>query len=207
MIELDLAVRRGERVIRLAVSTGAGLLSLVGPSGVGKTTVLHAVAGLLRPERGRVVLGDRVLFDSGGGVDVPVANRGLGVAFQNARLLPHRSIDANLRYGERRGGARVFDHDEVMDALDLRPLLGRRPRDLSGGEAKRVAVARALLSGPRALLLDEPLAALDPGRADAVLRLIERARDGGIPVLHVSHDAAEVERLGGTVARLDGASG
>ena len=207
MIELDLAVRRGERVIRLAVSTGAGLLSLVGPSGVGKTTVLHAVAGLLRPERGRVVLGGRVLFDSGGGVDVPVAERGLGVSFQNARLLPHRSVDANLRYGERRGGARVFDHDEVVDALDLRALLGRRPRDLSGGEAKRVAVARALLSGPRALLLDEPLAALDPGRADAVLRLIERARDGGIPVLHVSHDAAEVERLGGTVARLDGASG
>ena len=207
MIELDLAVRRGERVIRLAVSTGAGLLSLVGPSGVGKTTVLHAVAGLLRPERGRVVLGGRVLFDSGGGVDVPVAERGLGLAFQNARLLPHRSVDANLRYGERRGGVRVFDHDEVVDALDLRPLLGRGPRDLSGGEAKRVAVARALLSGPRALLLDEPLAALDPGRADAVLRLIERARDGGVPVLHVSHDAAEVERLGGTVARLDGATG
>ena len=207
MIELDLAVRRGERVIRLAVSTGAGLLSLVGPSGVGKTTVLHAVAGLLRPERGRVVLGGRVLFDSGGGVDVPVAERGLGVAFQNARLLPHRSVDANLRYGERRGGARVFDYDEVVDTLDLRPLLGRRPRDLSGGEAKRVAVARALLSGPRALLLDEPLAALDPGRADAVLRLIERARDGGVPVLHVSHDTAEVERLGGTVARLDGATG
>ena len=201
MIELDLAVRRGERLIEVVVRADR-TLSLVGPSGAGKTTVLHAIAGLVRPERGRIVVGGRMLFDSDRRVDVPVAERGLGVAFQNARLLPHRSVEANLRYGGRRVGAEPVGFNEVVDALNLRPLLARRPRDLSGGEIKRVAVARAFLSRADALLLDEPLAALDPARAEAVLRLIERARDGGVPVVHVSHDAGEIDRLGGEVARV-----
>ena len=203
MIELDVAVRRGERLVEVTARTDGPLLSLVGPSGVGKTTILHAVAGLVRPERGRIVVGGRVLFDAGQGINVPVAERGLGVAFQNARMLPHRLVEANLRYGEGRQGPEVAGFDDLVDMLDLRPLLSRRPRNLSGGEAKRVAVARAVLSRPDALLLDEPLAALDPARADAVLRFIERARDAGVPVLHVSHDRAEVARLGGAVVEME----
>ena len=204
MIELDIEARRGERLVTVAARTDGPLLSLTGPSGVGKTTVLHAVAGLVRPERGRIVLGGRVLFDAGEGIDLAVAERGAGLAFQNVRLFPHRSVEANLRYGGRRHGQAVAGFDEVVEALDLRPLLARRPRDLSGGEAKRVAVGRAFLSRPRMLLLDEPLVALDADRADAVLRLIERAREGGVPVVHVSHDAAEVGRLGGEVVRVLG---
>lgn len=206
MIALDVAVRRGDRLVTVAAETSGPLLSLVGPSGAGKTTILHAVAGVVRPERGRIVLGARVLFDAGKGIDVAVAERGAGVAFQNARLLPHRSVEANLRYGERRGGAVIATFGEVVDALDLRPLLQRRPRDLSGGEVKRVAVGRAFLSRSDMLLLDEPLAALDAERAEAVLQLIERARDGGVPILHVSHDAAEVSRLAGTVVGVPGPS-
>ena len=202
MIDLDVAVRRGGRLVTLAARTDGPLLSLVGPSGVGKTTVLHAVAGLVRPKRGRIEIGGRVLFDAERGIDVPVSERGLGVAFQNARLLPHRSVESNLRYGERRQGPQLAGFEELVDALDLRPLLARRPSGLSGGEAKRVAVARAFLSRPDVLLLDEPLAALDAGRAEAVLRLIERARDTGLPVLHVSHAWAEVSRLAGAVVRV-----
>ncbi len=204
MIAIDVAVRRGERLVTLTVRTDGPLLSLVGPSGVGKTTILHVVAGLVRPERGRIEVGGRVLFDAERDLDVPAFARGLGVAFQNARLLPHRSVEANLRYGERRQGPEVAGFDELVDALDLRPLLGRLPRELSGGEAKRVAVARSFLSRPHALLLDEPLAALDAARAEAVLRLIERARDAGLPVLHVSHDWTEVARLGGDVVEMRG---
>ena len=205
MIELDVVVRRGERLIEVAAHTDGALLSLIGPSGAGKTTVLHAVAGLVRPERGRIVVGGRVLFDSIAGVDLPVSERGVGLAFQNARLLPHRSVEANLRYGERRGGRALAGFDEVVDALHLRPLLPRRPRHLSGGEVRRVAVARAFLSRPDLLLLDEPLAALDAERAEAVLGLIERARDGGLPVLHVSHDAAEVPERRPAAGRSGGA--
>ena len=204
MIKVDVAVRRGDQLVEVAAQTDGRLLSLTGPSGAGKTTILHAIAGLASPDRGRIVIADRVLFDAEACIDLPSPERGVGVAFQNGRLLPHRSVEANLRYGERRTGLAFASFNEVVGALDLRPLLHRRPRDLSGGEVKRVAVARAFLSRPDILLLDEPLAALDSARAEAVLGLIEQARGAGVPVIHVSHDRAEVERLAGAVVSLAG---
>lgn len=203
--EVAIRHRVGERAIDLAFASDARLTALVGPSGAGKTTVLNCIAGLIRPEAGRVAIGDVVLFDSATGVDLPPERRRAGYVFQDARLFPHMRVDANLRYGERLTPTeqRWIRHDEVVALLDIADLLGRWPATLSGGEVRRVAIGRALLAAPRFLLLDEPFASLDPARAEALMGLVERVRDTlEIPILLVSHDRAEVERLAGRVVTL-----
>ena len=192
--DVDVEVRRGERVIQCAFASEAGATVLVGPSGAGKTSVLHAIAGLVRPVRGHVRVGGVTLF--GEGVDVPAARRRAGVVFQDTRLFPHLSVRANLLYGA------PDDRELAATAamLDLEPLLARRPASLSGGEARRVAIGRALLRRPAFLLLDEPTVSLDPARREEVLRAVERARDAaGVPVLMVTHDRAEAARVGRVV--------
>lgn len=192
--DIDITVRRGEREIACHIAADTRLVALVGPSGAGKSSLLDAIAGLLRPERGRIALGGEVLFDSAAGVNLPPERRGAGYVFQDLRLFPHRNVRANLAYGARPGSWISFD--EVVALLDIAPLLERWPGTLSGGEAKRVAIGRALLSAPRFLLLDEPLASLDPARGEEILTLVERIRDElDLPILHVSHDAGEVARL------------
>jgi molybdate transport system ATP-binding protein len=185
----------GEAEIAVSFQVEAGLTALFGPSGSGKTSVLNMIAGLLTPDRGRILVGGELLF--GEGVDLPPEQRHAGYVFQDARLFPHLSVRANLLYGARRGMGRV-GLDEVVDLLGLGQLLGRWPRTLSGGEAQRVAIGRALLSNPRFLLLDEPLASLDGPRADEIMGMIERVRDEfRLPILYVSHNRAEVDRLAG----------
>jgi molybdate transport system ATP-binding protein len=178
----------------------AGLTALFGPSGSGKTSILNMIAGLLTPDSGRVVVGGELLF--GNSVDLPPEARHAGYVFQDARLFPHLKVRANLLYGARRGVSRI-GLDEVVDLFGLDQLLGRWPRTLSGGEAQRVAIGRALLSNPRFLLLDEPLASLDQARADEIMRMIERVRDElKLPILYVSHNPAEVERLAACVVSV-----
>ena len=190
--EIDVARRLGEAEIRASFTAGAGLTALFGPSGAGKTNVLNMVAGLLRPEAGRIVANGETLF--GEGIDLPPERRRAGYVFQDGRLFPHRRVRDNLRYGRRSGGR--FGFDEVVAFLGIADLLDRWPRTLSGGEAQRVAIGRALLSGPGFLLMDEPLAYLDSARADEIMRVIERIRDElKLPILYVSHARAEVERL------------
>jgi molybdate transport system ATP-binding protein len=204
--ELSIEHRIGERRVALALVSDAPLTALVGPSGIGKTTVLNCIAGLLRPGRGRIAVGGNVLFDSVAGIHLPPERRRAGYVFQDARLFPHLRVDANLRYGERLApvGQRWIGHDEVVAFLGIEALLGRWPATLSGGETRRVAIGRALLSGPRFLLLDEPFASLDPARAATLMELVERIRDElKIPILLVSHDRAEVARLAGRVVTLD----
>ncbi len=203
MISLSIQVRLGERSIGLEAETERNVLSLTGRSGVGKTTVLHCVAGLVRPDVGRIVIDGQTLFDSESGIDVPVFSRAVGLAFQDARLFPHHNVERNLRFG-RHSGADLIGFAEVVDQLNLADLLHRFPRDLSGGETRRVAIGRALLSRPDILLLDEPLAALDAVRAAAVLSFVERLREAGVPILHVSHDPAEIRRIGGEVVLMTG---
>lgn len=190
--DIDIAGRVGEVEVAVRITGDAGLTILSGPSGVGKTSVLNMVAGLLRPSRGRIGVGGEVLFDAAAGIDVPVAQRRAGYVFQEARLFPHMTVRANLVYG---AASRVLD-TSAIGFLGIGHLLDRWPRSLSGGEARRVAIGRALLSNPRFLLLDEPLSSLDRAHRDAIMQAIEHIRDAiDLPILMVTHDAAEIARL------------
>lgn len=206
MIEVSVRFRRGAFALEADCRSRDRTTGVLGPSGAGKSTLLALIGGLLTPACGRIVLGDRVLFDSGRGIDVPVRQRGLGHVFQEGRLFPHLSVRQNLLYGRRFGGIRGAHPtlDEVVDLLDIGPLLSRLPRGLSGGEHQRVALGRALLAGPAGLLMDEPLAALDPARRREILPYLERlARDAGVPILYVSHAHDEVARLAATTILLE----
>ncbi len=196
--DIDVTVRLGEAVVGAVVpddGADSGLTVLFGPSGVGKSSVLNMVAGLLRPAAGRVRVRGETLFDSTAGIDVPVDRRRCGYVFQEPRLFPHRRVAANLRYGLGRGDP-LIGYDDAVALLGLERLLDRWPVTLSGGEAKRVAIGRALLSGARFLLMDEPLSSLDRARREEVMATVERLRDTlRLPILYVTHDLAEAERL------------
>jgi molybdate transport system ATP-binding protein len=203
--DIDLTIARGSARIAVRFTATQRLVALFGPSGAGKTSVLDAVAGLLRPARGRIVVEDAVLFDSARGLDLAPEARACGYVFQDGRLFPHKSVRDNLLYGWRLAApeARWMGLDEAVDFLGIRALLGRMPRTLSGGEAQRVAIGRALLRAPRFLLMDEPLSSLDAARREEILQVIERIRDElRLPILYVSHDRAEVDRLAGAVVPI-----
>lgn len=184
-----------------------GVVALFGRSGCGKTTLVNIISGLLRPDEGRVELDGVVLTDTHERIRVPVQRRRIGYVFQDARLFPHLRVLANLRYGLRRAPKRSLSIglEEVLTLLGLEPLLQRRPHQLSGGERQRVALGRALLSQPRLLLLDEPLASLDAARREEVLPYLETLRDRlSIPMVFVSHQFDEVLRLATHVALMEG---
>ena len=201
---VDISERRGAFSLDAAFETGRGVTALFGRSGTGKTTLVDIIAGLRRPRCGRVVLNGRVLFDSATGIDVPARRRNVGLVFQEPRLFPHLSVSSNLLYGRWAGRRRAAtDIAAVLDLLGLEHLLGRRPDSLSGGEAQRVAIGRALLSGPDILLMDEPLSQLDGARRAEILPFLDRlAHEGGVPILYVSHAVEEVARLADDIVVL-----
>jgi molybdate transport system ATP-binding protein len=184
-----------------------GVTALFGPSGSGKTSVVNVIAGLLRPDAGRVAIGGEVLCDTGTGRHLPVERRRLGLVFQEARLFPHLSVENNLRYGLRRAAGSnrpAIGFDDVIDLLGIAPLLGRRPHTLSGGERQRVAIGRALLSQPRLLLMDEPLASLDAERKAEILPYLLRLRAAlSLPVVYVTHAMDEVFAIADTLVLLE----
>jgi molybdate transport system ATP-binding protein len=204
----DVTVRKtlGDFVLDARFRSEAAVTALFGPSGAGKTSIVNAIAGLLTPERGRIAVGEALLFDSKTGIDVPAHKRRVRVVFQESRLFPHLSVRQNLLYGRWIAGRAASGKlDEVVQLLGLEDLLARRPRTLSGGERQRVAIGRALLADPMALLLDEPLASLDDARKREILPYLEKLVDAArIPILYVSHAREEIERLAGTVVTLDG---
>ena len=196
--ELDLTIVRGETRIEASFTASERLVALFGPSGAGKTSILDAVAGLRLPAGGRIVVDGSVLFDSAQRIDLPPEARACGYVFQDGRLFPHRTVRDNLLYGWKLADAaqRWMAPDEAVAFLGIDHLLGRMPRTLSGGEAQRVAIGRALLRGPRFLLMDEPLSSLDAARREEIMTVIERIRDElRLPILYVSHDRGEVDRL------------
>lgn len=206
MLELNLRRRQGDFLLDVALQAGPGVTALFGPSGSGKTSVTTMVAGLSRPDHGRIVIDGRVLFDSASGIDLRPEQRRLGCVFQEPRLFPHLSVEANLRFGRNRlpQTEHRLDFDEVVEVLGIASLLGRRPAGLSGGEGQRVAIGRALLAGPRILLMDEPLAALDANRKAELLAFIARISGHfAIPILYVSHAMDEVLRLADTLALIE----
>jgi molybdate transport system ATP-binding protein len=206
---LRVAVRKERAGFTLDAKFAAptpGVIALFGRSGSGKSTLVNLISGLLAPDVGELRLGDEVLTDTRQGIAVPVERRRIGYVFQEARLFPHLTVAGNLRYGERRATrvAAFIGFEEVVSLLGLAPLLARKPRQLSGGERQRVSLGRALLSQPRLLLLDEPLASLDVARREEVLPYLELLRDRlSVPMVYVSHEFEEVLRLATHVVLLE----
>jgi molybdate transport system ATP-binding protein len=205
---LDVSVRTtlGEFNLDASFKSESTVTALSGPSGSGKSSIVAAIAGLHKPARGKIVVAGQTLFDSETRIDIPAHKRGMRIVFQESRLFPHFSVAQNLMFGRWLAGKkRDRQFDEVVALLGIEPLLARRPRKLSGGERQRVAIGRALLAEPKALLLDEPLASLDAGRKDEIIPYLTRlVANAKIPVLYVSHARDEIERLAQTIVKIDG---
>lgn len=207
MIEIDVTLRRstGFTLSANIHIPGTGITAIFGRSGSGKTTIIQMVAGTLKPDTGHITVGDEIFVDTARGIDLPIEKRHVGYVFQDSRLFPHMSVESNLRYGLRRARGRkeIIDLPSVVELLGIGHLLKRRPHTLSGGEKQRVAIGRALLSQPRLLLMDEPLASLDEMRKREILPYLERLRDDlRLPILYVSHSIEEVVRLSDTMAAV-----
>jgi molybdate transport system ATP-binding protein len=206
MLSVALQHRLGDFTLDAGFDSEAGLTALFGRSGAGKTTLVNAIAGLIRPRRGRIVLDGEILTDTERRIFVPMHRRRIGYVFQEGRLFPHLNVRQNLLYGRwfaPQRGAAAGEIDHVIDLLGLGDLLSRRPANLSGGEKQRVAIGRALLARPRLLVMDEPLASLDETRKGEILPYIERLRDDtGIPIVYVSHSIPEVTRLATTMVLM-----
>jgi len=195
MIQFDFSVRRNSFRMQVKVETDAQVTGLFGRSGSGKTTLLDAVAGILRPERGSVRMAGRVYYDGALRIDLPPEQRPVAMVFQENRLFPHLDVKGNLLFGQRRlpPARRRIGFDEVADLLDLGPLLERRIDQISGGEARRVALGRALLMSPEFLLLDEPLTGLHHALRDRILAyLLRLKRQFNLGMLYVSHSLPDV---------------
>jgi molybdate transport system ATP-binding protein len=202
---LDFTLHQGAFTLDIHERFHAQSVALVGRSGVGKTTVLDAIAGLRRPSSGTIEVAGHTLFRSDTGVNLPARERRIGYVPQDVALFPHLDVRRNVTYGAARATSSRVALPTVLELLEISGLMDRPVAGLSGGERQRVAIARALVSGPHALLLDEPLTAVDAELRQRILPYIERVRDTlEVPLVYVSHVAAEVEQLADHVVRLGG---
>jgi molybdate transport system ATP-binding protein len=206
MLAVDVEKQLGGFSVAAKFDAAEGVTALFGPSGAGKTSIINMVAGLVAPDRGRILCNGTLLFDSAGGVDLPPHRRHIGYVFQDGRLFPHMTVAQNLDYGRRmyRLPRDPAAQARIVGLLDIAHLLARRPRHLSGGERQRVAIGRALLMRPQLLLLDEPLASLDTARKREIFPYLLRLREEKVPMIYVSHQLAEVRRIATTIVRIDG---
>ena len=205
-LKVDIRHQLGAFSVEAAFAADKGVTALFGRSGSGKTSLINIIAGLMRPDGGQLSFNGDVLFDGANRTFVPAHRRRFGYVFQEARLFPHLSVRRNLGYGRwfSRSSPGGADFSRVVDLLGVGALLDRAPANLSGGEKQRIAIGRALLSNPRLLLMDEPMAALDEERKAEILPYLERLRDeADIPIIYVSHSVAEVARLATKVIILE----
>jgi molybdate transport system ATP-binding protein len=205
-LAVDIKLELQGFALEVKFESAGPVTAIFGASGSGKTSLVNVIAGLMSPATGRVVLDGVPLLDTPRGINSPPHRRRIGYVFQDARLFPHLSVNANLAYGTwfTPMKERYASREQIVDLLGLEHLLERRPHDLSGGEKQRVAIGRALLASPRLLLMDEPLASLDAPRKAEIMPYLERLRDEiRIPMVYVSHSVDEVMRLASTIAVLD----
>lgn len=199
-LTIDVTLRQQSFLLSVSESASVEVLGLFGPSGSGKTTLLECIAGIRTPDRGEIRVGDRLLFQSAAGINVPARERRIGYVPQDALLFPNMNVTSNIVYGRREPDGEL---DALVEMLDLKPLLERGVRNLSGGEKQRVAIARALMTRPSILLLDEPLAGVDRERRDLILPYILRIRrELHVPLIYVTHDEAELHSIADRVLRL-----
>jgi molybdate transport system ATP-binding protein len=206
-VHIELIRKQGDFLVDAAFnSPESGVTALFGPSGAGKTSLINMVAGLMRPDAGRISVNGLCLFDSKQGINLPPEKRRVGYVFQDGRLLPHLSVHANLTYGMNLTPAerRFVSFEPVVELLGISHLLNRRPARLSGGEKQRVAIGRALLTSPAMLLMDEPLASLDASRKSEVLPFVMKlSREYAIPILYVTHIMDEIISLADRLVVMD----
>ena len=207
---VDVTKKQGEFLVKVRFEGKPdGITALYGPSGSGKTSLINMVAGLVRPDTGRIVIGEKCVFDSTEKIHLAPEKRRIGYVFQEDRLFPHLRIRSNLTYGMRLVPQedRKIPLEQVVDLLGISHLLERRPKNLSGGEKQRVAIGRALLISPAALLMDEPLASLDQARKEELLPYIAMInREFSTPVLYVSHALQEIRSLTDRIVWLQNGS-
>ena len=195
-LSVDITLQQGDFALQAAFDTLPGITVITGPSGAGKSTLMSTIAGAIRPDGGRITLGDRVFDDCDKKTHLRPAKRWIGYVLQDSLLFPHLSVRQNMLYGHGGNKDAPWSLEDVARIMQIDHLLDRNPHQLSGGEGRRVAIGRALLSGPDILLLDEPLANLDSRRRLAILPLIERLRDEfGLPIVYVTHAWPEIIRL------------
>ena len=205
MFSIDLSGQTGEFMLTAKFESSDSVTAIFGRSGAGKTTLVNMISGLATPTAGRIKFGEKVFFDSSKNLNLPSRKRHLGHVFQDSYLFPHYSVKKNLTFaswaGRREFSVKLFQ--EIVELLDIGNLLRRAPYTLSGGEKQRVAIGRALLSSPHALLMDEPLASLDAGLKSEILPYLDRlCREAGIPIIYVSHSIEEVSRLADSMVLL-----
>jgi len=210
-IEKKLRADRREFRLSMKFDSDADVTVLYGTSGAGKTLTMQAIAGLIRPDAGRIAVDDRVLFDSTMSIDVPARKRHVGLVFQDYALFPHLTVLQNVAFAQTRSwhNRKAFngETENVLASVHLESFAHAYPSDLSGGQRQRVALARAIVSRPRLLLLDEPFSALDSElRAKLRAELIEIRQRAGIPMLVITHDASDVAAFGGKTVHVDNGS-
>lgn len=198
-LDIDIYLKQGRFLLNAQFKCFESALGIFGPSGCGKSTLFRALAGLVRPDGGHIVLDGETLFDANQRVFVPPHRRNIGLVFQDARLFPHWSVEQNLRAGEciiSRVAGRPFSFDDIVDLLNIAPLIGRSTQDLSGGEKQRIAIGRTLLSNPRLLLMDEPVTGLDISLKMQILPFLANVHQAlEIPMILVNHDLGEILQL------------
>lgn len=198
VLDCDFTLKFKKFTLEQSFQSNASVIGLFGPSGIGKSSILHAIAGIVTPAHGFIKINDQVWFDSNQEINLPIQKRRVGLVFQDAQLFPHKNVLENLRFGFKRipESQRKFEFERIVELLKLDALLERMPNKLSGGEKQRVALGRAILYSPNILLLDEPLSALDAEHKAEIIPFFQEIKnDIKIPMLYVTHDRMEIEAL------------